>query len=121
MRETIDQYKKLEKIDTSLIDNGAFDRNLRELIAKIKKTATEARGNECNDIERAFELWVTVNEDCNIFRKEFYFNQHIGWAKKKTRKYSFKALVISSLVSSGAGWLLAKSSLLLDLWRFVFG
>ena len=113
LRNTIDEYKKLQKIDTSLIDNGEFDKNLYNLIGRIKKNATAARENECLDVDQAFDGWLTVMEDCKTFNDKFLLNQHVEWAKAKNRRFSMKAIIISSIVRFGVGCLVRSFFLLL--------
>lgn len=99
LRNAIDDFEKLQKVDTSLIDNGEFNKNLFALISRIKKNATIARENECFDIDQAFNGWLTVWEDCKTFNDNFFLNEHVEWAIAKNRRFSLKAIVISSIIS----------------------
>jgi hypothetical protein len=85
-----DQFVELRSIETSILDNGEFDRNLIALHHKIKIEATEARrleGESRNDDEatiKAFSLWQPVYEDCIKLEKDFYNHPKLQWCKKKT-------------------------------------
>jgi hypothetical protein len=46
LKETLDLYRELLKIDLSLIDNGAFEKKLKQLVNEIKCGAQVARNNE---------------------------------------------------------------------------
>jgi hypothetical protein len=42
-KETVEQYQQLSAIDTSVIDNGEFDRDLHSFYNQIRGKATKAR------------------------------------------------------------------------------
>jgi len=112
LRETLVKVEELKKIDISLIDNGDFEPQLKQLIHKIKEGATEARQLEGDTLSAAdddevpaFKRWIPVYEDCLTVQQDFYLHKSVDWAKKKSKWISVKALVISSVISAliGAG------------------
>ena len=112
LRDAIDKYNQLTTLDTSIIDNGQYDKRMHQLIHQIKKEAKEARraesyGNEDDETVKAFELWAGVYDKCETFNEEFYNNEHLDWARKKTRIYSTKAFILSIIASLIAGILLS--------------
>jgi hypothetical protein len=113
LKDAIDQFRQLRNIDTSIIDNGEFDRRLINLMAEIKAGARDARAKEGNTQEDdeqaiyAFELWSPVYANCVSLEKDFFNNQHVDWARKKEsrskwveRGYGFVLGVISSIIAS---------------------
>lgn len=109
VRETIDQYNEIRKLDTSLIDNGEFDRQMRKLIDRIKKGATEARrfeGLHKFDLYKqaeAFDLWEPVYADCVTFNVDFYLNKNLDWARRKGFQLSTKKFLFSLFVTAITG------------------
>jgi len=89
-KQTKDQYDELVGLDLSLIDNGQFDSKFRAKFYEIKNLTNEARNfesqNTKNNIKppEAFDRWYPVYEQCLKFEKDYYYNQHIDWAKKTT-------------------------------------
>ncbi len=113
VRGAIDQFKELKRIDTSIVDNGVFDRKLIALVSEIKATAKTARlreGDPKNNDDHAiaaFELWFPVYEKCVILEKDFYENPAVNWASKiESRKFwrqtiiAFILGVITSFLAS---------------------
>lgn len=104
-KKALDQYDQLLKIDTSIIDNGDFDRKMHDLAYQIKRGAKDARSLEGmplkpdEDPGQRFENWVTVHEKATRFEKEFFLHDKLEWAKKKVKRYSFKIIAASSGVS----------------------
>jgi hypothetical protein len=100
---------ELRSIETSILDNGEFDRNLIALHHKIKTEATEARrleGESRNDDEatiKAFALWQPVYEDCIKLEKEFFNHPKLNWAKKKVRMFKRKEYWISVVTAFAVG------------------
>lgn len=89
LKETIDLYEELCAIDTSVIDNGAYDLSLKKLYNEIRQQATEARrseGQANSDINRVFGRWQEVYELCVELEQKYYFHPSIDWAKKKSLK-----------------------------------
>jgi hypothetical protein len=88
-REARRQYVELRRIDTSVIDNGDFDRNLQKLFAEIRQGATEARrleGDSRTDLTgaiRAFDRWQPVFEACLRLENEFFHHPRLDWAKRR--------------------------------------
>lgn len=87
--ETCQQYGELRKIDTSVIDNGDFDKGLHETFNQIRSKATEARRREGktdrNDEVPAFTKWEEVFLDCLKFRDNFFLHSKVDWAKRQGR------------------------------------
>lgn len=88
VRETCDHYNELRKTNTSIIDNGDFDKEMRMLHHKIGLGAITARQSEGDSRDEtkwheAYELWETVYADCVRFDKEFYLNEKVEWARRK--------------------------------------
>jgi hypothetical protein len=107
VKEAIDRAAELSSVDTSIIDNGRFDRELVALVARIKQSAMTARlqeGDARKDDQAAilaFELWSPVYDDCVKLEKDFYLNEHVTWARKKERRGKWTERAI------GAGFSLA--------------
>ena len=115
LRDTLTMVAELEKLDISLIDNGAYEKELKALEHSIKQRAIEARRQEGEpmtaetDLEvPAFALWLPVFEDCLKLQEEFYYHPAVDWAKKKGRWMSSKALIISVIASGLVGVALTK-------------
>ena len=85
--ETVDQYKELCNIDTSIIDNGDFDRKLHIFFNSMRGKATKARkveGQPDNDkVVPTFELWEEVYADCVEFNQNFFLHEKINWARRR--------------------------------------
>lgn len=121
LRRTVDDYNELRKrTDTSLIDNGEFDRNMRSLIAEIRREGQEARlveGVPESGWDRAFEAWDGVHEKCVTFRNDFYLNPKLDWAQRKTQLFNWRRRgegvligLATSLVGGFLLWLLFGAS-----------
>ena len=82
------QYDELRRLDTSVINNGEFDRDLRRLFNEIRRGAIDARQHEGeldgNDLVPSFELWEAVYVNCERLETDFYLCPHVEWARKKT-------------------------------------
>ena len=109
VKEARIQYDKLCSIDTSIIDNGEFDRNLHTLFNEIRIQATEARRleNEAGqgDVSEAFKRWENVSIACNKLQSDFFLSSKFDWAKKKMKKdfyinlfWGFLIGVVTSLI-----------------------
>lgn len=97
--QTKDHYEELVKLDTSIIDNGDFDKRLAQLWVQIRDKAIIARTAEGDtrkpeDWHRVFELWQEVAVDCHHFESEYYLNNNVEWAKKKFLWKKFKEYFI---------------------------
>jgi hypothetical protein len=117
LKDTIDNYSKLCRINTSIIDNGTFDQCMHKLVADIKARSVEARQADSgshDSIEEAFALWADVYKMCAQFNKEFFLCPHIQWARRKNRIYATKAFLLSVAASFVAGLLLFQ-----PLWNLV--
>lgn len=104
VKNSIVQFEELTKIDISIIDNGAFETELRKLHHEIKELAWKARKGE-GDVRRddkaavaAFELWEPVYERCKRLEKEFYRNEKWVWAKQKHKRGALKNLAVGFLM-----------------------
>lgn len=116
VRETVDRYNQLCKnIDTSIIDNGDFDKKMHLLIANIRNTSVEARKKEGDSRDpvqwnEAYELWKPVFENCIEFEKNYYLNPKIEWAKHKQRwknwRIRVEGFIVGVLASLIAGIIL---------------
>ena len=106
-----DQFKELRKIDTSIIDNGEFDKKLLTLYHNIQNGARIARkeeGDRRYDKDgyiKSFDLWEPVYENAVLLQEDFYYNKNVEWAKKKNKIYNLKTFLLSLLASFIAGLL----------------
>lgn len=117
LTDTIDDYNKLCRINTSIIDNGTFDQRMHQLVADMKSKSVAARQADAkthDGIEDAFALWADVYRMCEQFNEEFFLSPHIQWAKRKNRIYTTKAFLVSVAASFAAGLLLFQ-----PLWSLV--
>lgn len=116
LRETLDQYDELLKIDISLIDNGDFEKRLKRLASRIKTGAREARRLEGQPISGAqedltvpaFDRWLPVYEDCLALQQDYYLHDSVDWAKAKSRNLTSRVLISTSIVSAIIGFLISK-------------
>ena len=118
------EFDELRKIDTSVLDNGEFDRNLIVLFSKIRSDATEARSREGmldeNEEIPAFDLWGNVHANCTKLHTEFYLHKSIPWAKRRDFAKSFTANLVSFIIgvaSSYLVWAITSQSLYPKLVR----
>jgi hypothetical protein len=108
LKETIDNYNELKKLDTSILDNGEFDRSMRALIHKIQTTAQNARCIEGRytgsrgdlRVSEAFDVWEPVFVDCVEFEKKFYLHPNLEWARKKGFRITLWQFLISLLAAA---------------------
>ncbi|MDD4017314.1 MAG: hypothetical protein PHV28_05150 [Kiritimatiellae bacterium] len=117
VKDTIDQYNELQRIDTSIIDNGTFDKRMHWLIADIKAKSVKARQADAethDGCEAVFALWVEVYQMCEEFNQAYFLSPHVRWAKKKNRIYTTKAFMFSVVSSFVAGLLLFQ-----PFWSFI--
>ena len=119
LKESRDHYDELRRIDTSIIDNGEFDRKLIALFAEIKAGAIEARNSEGdtrNDAgwAIAFDLWKPVYVNCVRLEMEFYLNKNVEWAKRKQERLMwrrrFEGFLIGVLASGTVAAIVAALS-----------
>jgi hypothetical protein len=108
VKQTLDLYKEICEVDTSIIQNGEYDREMRILISQIKRGAKDARrleGRPSSDPYEvaSFELWQPVFEMCEEFEKTFYVPEKIDWAKKKQRKFTVREAAIGIIGGALAG------------------
>ncbi len=105
LRDTLDMFEELRRIETHYIDNGEFDFKLRQLVADIRRKARHARsveGDKREDIDgkiQAFDLWQEVADDCQRLRESFYYCPHVAWAKKKGFWNAVKYIVVGIIAS----------------------
>jgi len=117
LKDTVDKYNELGRIDTSIIDNGLFDQRMHQLISDIKEKSIEARQADAethDGSEAVFALWTEVYRMSEEFNQTFFLCPHVQWAKKKNRIYTTKAFVFSVVSSFVAGLLLFQ-----PFWSFV--
>jgi hypothetical protein len=107
VKETIKRYNEILSLHIDLIDNGDFERKLRDLVRKIKDKATHARKEEgkpdADDSIPCFEPWEEVYDMCIQFEKDFYNHPSIEWADRKGKIQTLKIFcygVLASLVAS---------------------
>lgn len=127
VKEATKQYNELREIDTSVIDNGNFDKELIKLYHEIKHEAKMARANEGDkrydndDRVLAFDMWQPVFDKCIRLEQEFYLHKAIEWAKKKeknnNRAFTFKNLLLSILASFIAG--LITKDILVEMFNYI--
>ncbi len=109
LKDTIDKYNQLCRIDTSIIDNGTFDQCMHKLVADMKAKSIEARQADAethDGIAETFPLWIEVFQMCEQFEQDFFLSPHIRWARKKNQIYTTKAFLLSVAASFAAGLLL---------------
>jgi hypothetical protein len=100
VKDAVGQFKELRRIDTSIINNGQYDRELIALYNRVRTGAITARLQEGNIKEdgeaiKAFDLWEPVYDDCVTLMKDFYFSDHVTWARKKQKRGIWWERVIS--------------------------
>ncbi len=106
LKQTVDQYNDLMRIDTSLIDNGQFDSRLRALMSEIRADSIAARSGEGNTggsdgWDHAFALWGAVHAKMEQFRTDFYLNKNVDWARQKTAEFAWKRRLESIYIAVG--------------------
>ena len=109
VKETIDKYRELQRIDTSLIDNGEYERRMREAIHLIRHESKLARREDAQSIDEeapAFPRWDKVYAHCVAFEEQFYLNKSLDWARKKSRIFTWKTFLLGIAGSLIAGLLL---------------
>jgi|WetSurMetagenome_2_1015567.scaffolds.fasta_scaffold17144_2 hypothetical protein len=114
-RDTIDHYNELRHIDTSIIDNGRFDKEMRLLVSHLREGAAKARlaEGDSRDFEawhKAYELWEPVYVGCIRFDREFYLNMNLEWARRKQTWKPWKMRLEGFLIAVAAGivvWLIS--------------
>ncbi len=112
VRDALDKYQELKGIDTSIIDNGRFDGDMRRLVHRIREGATRARlaeGNsrDCQRWHEAYELWEPVYVDCIHLEEQFYLSPKVEWARKKQTRRRWRDIGIAfavGVLASLAAW-----------------
>ena len=128
VKNATDQFNELRKIDTSIINNGEFDRELVDLYYEIKTGARYARKEEGdtrsdkNGYVKAFDLWEPVYENALKLENDFYYNKHIEWARHKNSMVTLKTFIISLAASILAiffskEWIISFFQWLVKLFR----
>lgn len=111
--ETRKLYNKLSYIDTHMIDNGDYTKNLNKTFNQIRHDARDARVIEgkpdVNNLVPAFGLWEDVYIACEKFTTDFYFHPQLNWASRLgffawLRKHIW-AFIIGVISSFIAAWL----------------
>jgi len=114
VKDAIDYYRELKKLDLSVLDNGKFEGEMRRLIHEIKDEAREARCKEGDtrgdddEAIKAFELWEPVYAKCVKFEKEFYQHPELDWARKKAAWFSWRSIGLGALVGGVIGWIIGR-------------
>lgn len=112
LKFTVDEYQSFRNkpIDTTLIDNGGFERDMLLLLEEIRKEATEARleeGKANNGWDAAFLAWDRVHQKCVALKEDYIFSSKVDWAERKTTQFSWRrraeGFVIGVLASSAVG------------------
>jgi hypothetical protein len=96
--DTKNAYDELCKLPIHLIDNGEFEKRLRELFAKTKKLAKDGRNLEgiklADSPEPAFEKWQEAYVNCKrITSEKFYLNPNVDWAKRKRSAKNWLSII----------------------------
>lgn len=121
VRETVDHYEELRRVDTSIIDNGEFDRRMLAAIHDIRAGAVEARQAEGDSRDReqwhlAYELWEPVYIKCREFDENFYRNPKVEWARKKHSRRAWWHRLEGFLIAVVAGLVVWLIVWLLTVW-----
>jgi hypothetical protein len=115
-KKVADDFDDLKRIDTSLVDNGEFDRNVRALISEIRQAVIDARTAEGdssgqNGWTGAFDAWVAADEKMQRFWMDYYLNPSVEWARRKTIEFNWKRRleglllgVFGSLIAAAVWW-----------------
>jgi hypothetical protein len=107
MKDTRSNYDQLLKLDTSAIDNGEFDKEMRALFARIKSGALEARrleGDQVGDGKvMAFDRWQPVFADCLKFEQTFFLHKHVDWAHHRYLGRLFGSRIVAGLLGAVIG------------------
>lgn len=115
LKQAVDEYDELKRLDTSLIDNGKFDEQLRLLMSEIRADSVAARDSEGDTAgtdgwNMAFSTWGAVYQKIERFHKDFYLNPSVEWARRKTSAFTWRmraeGFVIGVVASLLAGALL---------------
>ncbi len=123
LKAAVDEYDELRRIDTSLIDNGSYDKSLRNLMSKIRVDSIAARTAEGDNSgadgwNKAFDLWNKVNQQIERFHNEFFLNPNVEWARRKTAKFTWKQRLEGFALGVAASALVALLTWILGLVRF---
>ncbi len=119
VRDTVDHYNELRRIDTSIIDNGDFDREMLQLVAEIESGAMTARQAEGDSRDektwhKAYELWEPVYINCVKFDKKYYLNRKVEWARRKQRwrpwRHRIEGVILGILAGLIVWWLTSLGS-----------
>lgn len=99
--ETTDNYKKLCRLDVSLVDNGRYKGAMISAHMDIERLATLARSGE-GDVRqddhaavRAFDLWEPVFLKCAEFDEQFYAHPAVYWSDAEIERKKRKGLKIA--------------------------
>lgn len=123
VKEVRDEYDSLRGVDVSIIDNGAFERDMIALFQRIRANATKARiaeGHTTKDEDdgevHAFDLWLPVYDDCLRFEKDFFGNPAVEWARTKQRRRGWRERLDRLWVGVAGGLLVAGALALIRAW-----
>ena len=103
VKRATDQMAELRAVETSVIDNGDFDRGLIELYSRIRDRALEARVAEGKPLkpgaepDHVFSLWAPVYDDCVALDKDYYRREAVNWAKKRQGRSVWRERIITGV------------------------
>jgi hypothetical protein len=104
VREARRQYDELRKLDTSVIDNGEFDKKLNALFSKISDGAVEARSLEGKgDTSGIFGCWYSVLTDCLRLDREFFHHPAVDWNKGQWWHKRWELSLVTLILAFVAG------------------
>jgi hypothetical protein len=128
VKDTVEHYRELQKLDLSSLDNGEFEKGMRILAHDIRVEARAARQREgyiANDTDgyiEAFAVWEPVYEKCIIFDQKFY-QQHsnIDWARKRGFRLTIKKFVLGIVTAALVGAFIKDplADVLKQSWQYV--
>ena len=118
VKKVADNYRDLRRIDTSVLDNGDFDRDMVRVLNEIRSGAATARtlegdtkSDDHSQMIKAFEHWFPVYDKCVEFQKRFFLHPRFDWARrngfwKRTKElwwailFGFVTGVLSSMTAA---------------------
>ena len=102
VNQVSDHYAELKRVDTSIIDNGEFDRSMLRLVAVIRDGTAAARMAEGDSRtpekwHDAFNLWEPVYANCLGFEKQYYLNPKVEWARRKALRKTVRNVLFGAI------------------------
>jgi len=86
VKRASEQHHELLRIDTSVIDNGEFDKNLHQFWRQIQLAATSARqveGIPHDGPVKSFDQWQEVGRMCLQLQNDFFLHERVPWARRR--------------------------------------